>query len=884
MYLWRFSIAMILGLVWYFSDCGQVVAQIVLCLLFCPSTPNFLIKTGRESATQTDDVAEDNSFQQTLKDEHLGCDVTDTTSTEAETSQETQFPSVKRSLQQVFECAYAQLVLPWYCVPEPCDSQLLHQVLWREFDQVINQVISRGKDFDVCAASVGCIRILTQHLHNAKQSDREPLFSSRGEEVEVLRVFSQALVRNFFPQSLWGLAVSHCALNEIVALKVLDLLVRWLSDPDNLNQLVVSQLDGVTPMSSVEELCDSDSIRASPASLESQASGAGHFRTPEETENAQTGDGKSKKKANKLKEGWSKFLDKMKSKKAKRKTMKKKEQVLVVRAKSIQDCPSNEIEGSSREGSIQSQQDSDSVDGDLESYLTSVQEDMMEFKLSYEMWRVGHWAVSVPRMERENEEMCFTVHLEERDNPENLHWDVRKTQTDIIHFRNLWQDSANLPSLSVLEASTESNSEDFREEARTSLKLFLQELVSDALMGHTQPVFQFLCPLDKLLSEEEHVGGVWGLLSGLAYFLTPGREEDEDTHNTLQRGTKPDDSNTTEAADPTATEKLDENIGDTRDGLARVHSIIFQCDDSPSEPSSIECCRGKAMVPVEKSDSLVNADKTEDKIEESENPVTSHLKMMIKELSRSEECLAQTKSDNPEDQSDSVCRPRHSSQNGGSQCYLTDSPSWRHLVGKSDKMEKLTFKMSGGIHRSKGKDMGSQSKLEDSQCLKKDQSSWEQMEATKAIFDLLKAISGNSILLNIFDAILKPVMPILKKKVNSFLNKMNPTEAQMASYIDNLCEKQWPEGSPEVTKPKPNRSSEEKNETKDRAHHLINARYSNYLILKKTDMEIVFKLFQDCEENKKLVYMLLSFLLKELLPGEEALNVSAVTLQKVNGN
>lgn len=49
----------------------------------------------------------------------------------------------------------------------------------------------------------------------------------------------------------------------------------------------------------------------------------------------------------------------------------------------------------------------------------------------------------------------------------------------------------------------------------------------DSLIGHTQPVFQFLCPLDKLLNEEEHYGGVWGLLSGLAYFLTPGQEEEE---------------------------------------------------------------------------------------------------------------------------------------------------------------------------------------------------------------------------------------------------------------------------------------------------------------------------------------------------------------------
>lgn len=37
-------------------------------------------------------------------------------------------------------------------------------------------------------------------------------------------------------------------------------------------------------------------------------------------------------------------------------------------------------------------------DSDLENYMTSVQEDMMEFKLSYEMWRVGRWAVSIPQV------------------------------------------------------------------------------------------------------------------------------------------------------------------------------------------------------------------------------------------------------------------------------------------------------------------------------------------------------------------------------------------------------------------------------------------------------------------------------------------------------
>lgn len=55
----------------------------------------------------------------------------------------------------------------------------------------------------------------------------------------------------------------------------------------------------------------------------------------------------------------------------------------------------------------------------------------------------------------------------------------------------------------------------------------LQELVSDAQLGHTQPVFQFLCPIVQLLSNKGHKGGVWSFLNGLASFLNPGQDEDE---------------------------------------------------------------------------------------------------------------------------------------------------------------------------------------------------------------------------------------------------------------------------------------------------------------------------------------------------------------------
>lgn len=72
----------------------------------------------------------------------------------------------------VFECAYAQLVLPWYGTAELCLRQPLHQVLTREVDAIIERVIQRARHFDVCQAVVGSIRILTQHLHNTKQPDR----------------------------------------------------------------------------------------------------------------------------------------------------------------------------------------------------------------------------------------------------------------------------------------------------------------------------------------------------------------------------------------------------------------------------------------------------------------------------------------------------------------------------------------------------------------------------------------------------------------------------------------------------------------------------------------------------------------------------------------
>lgn len=651
----------------------------------------------------------------------------------------------------------------------------------------------------------------------------------------------------------------------------LGLLVTWLSDPDNLNQLVVSQLDSVTPRSSVEELCGSDLDLTSLGSQEGEAAEV----ATEETWNSCSTKVKLKKKGNKLKAGWTKMVDKMKSKKAKKKKVKQMEQELVMRIMAIQE---KEDEASSREGSLHSLHDSDREDSDLESYLASVEEDMMEFKLSYEMWRVGCWAVSIPLAFWKDDRLTFTVHLEEKDSPENLHWDIKKTYMDIIYFRNRWQDSATLPAVMELEGTD--MSKELKEQARVSVEHFLQELVSDTVIGHTQPVFQFLCPLDKLLNEDEHYGGVWGLLSGLAYFLTPGQEEDESP--------SPESDAPKEAISPSLNAESAAAPSENPSSSAIPTIVISVHDNAPSEEAErVEPEKEEEVQAEEEEETVAGMSAgetlTQDKKEDSDNPLTSHFKMIFKGLrrSKSQESLASARTADDEElllQREPDAVP-HCSQNGDVMGEGGQGPSWHHNTRSSSKSERVAFKRMGGGTKGKGKEPGTLPRAEDPQ---KSAVNWEQLEATKAIFDLLKEISGNSILINIFDAILKPVMPILKKKVNAFLDRMNPTEEQVASYIDAVREKQWPE-VPQAAPSAP-RTEEEKNESRERAHNLISAKYSNFLVLKKTDMDSVFNLFQEREENKTLVYMLLSFLLREFLPNEHSLSVSAAGLQKVTNS
>lgn len=107
--------------------------------------------------------------------------------------------------------------------------------------------------------------------------------------------------------------------------------------------------------------------------------------------------------------------------------------------------------------------------------------------------------------------------------------------------------------------------------------------------------------------------------------------------------------------------------------------------------------------------------------------------------SRSLDSLASTK--NASDEGSPESDPSaHSGRNGDSQ-ERPEGLSLLHFSSWSNKKERPCFKISGGAVKAKGKHPGTLSRGEDSQG-QKSQVNWEQLEATKAIFDLLKEISG----------------------------------------------------------------------------------------------------------------------------------------------
>ncbi|XP_076877265.1 uncharacterized protein LOC143526639 isoform X1 [Brachyhypopomus gauderio] len=828
--------------IWVSSDLVECLVQAsvsLLCFLAFFAQSN---RTDRDTGTQTD--TELSPPVQTNKTAHiLSRDEPDSCKAAQVPSHRLQCPIVHKSLQNMFTCAYTHLVLPWYTVPEPREDQPLHSALLREFDFITDRIVGNSMNLDVSVISMDCIRIFTQHLRNVKQSDGSAAYSCRADEMTVLRDLSRALVHNLLPQHLCEQELFSCALQEILATRVLAL-VTLLSDPNNLNSLLVSHL-GESPSERSEKEVKGSAAEGRPPSVEREDADRVEDQPVEESSD----ESKSRKKARKLKERLSNFFGNLKSKKAKKRKMKK-ESGEPQMDPSLFKCAAL--------GSDVASENSFSVSGsDLEGDVNTTPEEMMEFKLSYEMWRAGKWTVRVTNVQEESGEMIFTIHLNESGSPENLHWDVKKTRADIVEFYSHFKETSLLPSIATIVENPHSEfNEDSKGKARTDLEQFLQALVVDTELGDTEQVFRFLCPVHKLLSEERRDGGMWLFLGSLASFLTFDQEEDDELNN-IKGEEKPCKipekdglAKVTPPCDVTQTANAD-----TVDGHGKEHGLM----DSGSPFDGNSTCTSVTRVTDGKGS---RSERTDVDCAGRESLDLAGFADRVNSLLPKVHLAA-------------LCDDGTESLGQGTAEAVSDHSARVNVNKKGNQ----TRKMSLQSDKPKNKEKAPRAK-DETPSLPQEQGKIpcisDKPEVNKVIFDLLKEISGNSHIFKIIKAILLPFTPMIKMKVNAFITMMIPSEAQIARHIDGLCKILWPE---EVVSPEPSRRSEDRNKTKDKAIHLIISKFAGYLVLNKADLENMFQMFQDPEENKKLIYMLLVYLLRKFLPGESFTVISLLNVK-----
>ncbi|XP_015207058.2 uncharacterized protein [Lepisosteus oculatus] len=853
---WALVVGLLVSSACFFESWGAAIQVAFLCTWWWFGFTVTPKDSLAETSTQTD-AAVETLGTETEGEESMTC-IVETDSRIQALCPQADYPVVKTALRQVFQCVYAQFILAWYDAPE--DGQPLYEALQREFDLAVEYIIARAWKMETCVLCVGSLRILTQHLKNTKQKERRVLFPSRAEELAVLRTFASALVRNLLPAPFWRQECIQCVLNEIVALKVLQMLVRWFSAPDNLNQLVVSCLDTVLPQSAAEERAS-----AEPEECPGREDHRGG-ETAESADSALNDQPNKKKKGQKIKEHLSKVLQKLKPKdRKKRKTVACEKQRdgsdhaggLEPRSLLIQTSQSAE---DLEEQSTASQDDSCSEGTELETdSMDSFSEDMMEFKLPYEMWCVGSWKVTVTEVLEENQELIFTVHLEEKDNADALQWDVRKSLRNFQALYHSLQETPNLPSISdVLESKEQAADAEVREKMRAKLEEFLQELVSKSPQGSSQEVFQFLCPFEKLLHSGEPLGGMWDLLCSLVSFFTPPQEEE----------------------------------GGSRDGIECPNGVP-QCLDGDSPGVGLETDTGSSGDVLGSCPASLPSAHTKEPADSSRNrdaragdgsarvpwpggagaAESSHSNLEFREL-RPDWHPGQA--DLPEP---CPLSKRLSVSADALQRSFGDGPT---APFKSFKMKKASrFPRGPGRGPATGEQAQESKERNEKKGQEQQQNKTSNLDISAAVCDLLKEMGGN-IFVNLARFVCKLPVLNLEKNLDAYFRTLNLTEARLASYIDTLREKQWPAGQPAGPSPGPSpapeRTAEQRAETKQKARELLQTKVP-YLkkVLNKSDVDAILDVFQNEAENKKLVYMLLSFLLRKLVPEDPSLKVPALS-------
>ncbi|OCT99570.1 sorting nexin-25 [Xenopus laevis] len=162
--------------------------------------------------------------------------------------------NMDKTLKEVFDYSYRDYILSWYGNLTKDDGQLYH-FLSDDFWELARQLRSRLTHIDV--VRVVCndvVKNLLAHFCELKAASTRqdeqprpfalhPCLKNSEEEIKFLQTCAQVLVLCLLPTQDARSRCLRIVLSEILATKVLKPLVELLSDPDYINQMLLSQLE-----------------------------------------------------------------------------------------------------------------------------------------------------------------------------------------------------------------------------------------------------------------------------------------------------------------------------------------------------------------------------------------------------------------------------------------------------------------------------------------------------------------------------------------------------------------------------------------------------------------------------------------------------------------
>ncbi|CAN2388667.1 Sorting nexin C terminal [Pristimantis euphronides] len=162
--------------------------------------------------------------------------------------------SMDKALKEVFDYSYRDYILSWYGELGKDDGQLYH-MLSEDFWELSKQLRCRLAHIDI--VKVVCndvVKNLLTHFcdlkaANTRQDEQprpfalHPCLKTTEDELQFLQTCAQVLVLCLMPTRDAQSRSLRIVLSEILATKVLKPLVELLSDPDYINQMLLSQLE-----------------------------------------------------------------------------------------------------------------------------------------------------------------------------------------------------------------------------------------------------------------------------------------------------------------------------------------------------------------------------------------------------------------------------------------------------------------------------------------------------------------------------------------------------------------------------------------------------------------------------------------------------------------